>query len=639
LFKDFNFSLLPSVLNFRIDVDRLYSENTLRENDPDNALPITNFNKNFQMTRLYGMSWNLTRSLQLDFNATNYSIIDEPEGRISGLKRDTIWNNLKRLGRTSDYNHTLNMNYNVPINKIPGLRWTNLVARYGTNFNWRTEPLITLRDPDINFGNTIQNSRTIQLNPTLNFVSLYNKWGFVRRANDPQANPASRAVVNLLTSIKNVTGAYTKTEGTFLPGYLPKTNILGYDFDTDAPGWGFIFGSQKDIRGKAVTQGWITNDTLQNQLYITTRREDLSLRGTIEPIKDLRIELTALKSQNFNYSTTFKWDGNKFDNQSPITSGDYSISFFSIGTAFAKDDQNGTSKLFRQFENNRQTVSRRLAGSNPNSQGQDSLGYANGYGRNSQDVIVSSFLAAYTGKSSDGVSLRQFPKIPVPNWRITYNGLTKYDFFSQIFASFDLNHSYKSTYSVNGFNTQARYATSNGAASVTDANGNFLPYYQFTQVTLFEQFLPLLGVDFRLKNNMSANFEYRKSRALSLSLANSQVAQQRDDGIIFGFGYRTANFRFPFGLFGGRKLTNDINFKMDFALNDRKTTIFRADVDGAEISSGAKNISFRPSIDYVLNQRLNIRMYYDGNITKPYTSQTFNTSFSNFGISLRFTLQ
>ncbi|WP_207426522.1 cell surface protein SprA [Pedobacter sp. SYSU D00535] len=642
LLRDFNFNLMPSLLNFRIDVDRLYTENTLRDNSPNNVLPtITNFNKNFQMSRVYGISWNLTKSVQLDFNATNYSIIDEPEGRIDGRARDTIWNNLKKLGRTTDYNHTLNVNYTVPINKIPGFGWTNLVARYGTNFNWRTEPLITLRDPDINFGNTIQNSRTIQLNPSLNFVSLYNKSRLIRSATSPEASPVKRFLVNTLTSVKNVTGAYTRTEGTFLPGYLPQTNVFGYDLDASAPGWDFVFGSQQDIRGRAIRNGWITRDASMNQLYINTKKEDMNFRGTIEPLKDLRIELTAVKSQNFNYSTTFKYDSisGGFQNQSPITNGDFSISFFSLRTAFAKESPNGTSRLFEQFERNRQIVSRRLGAQNPNSQGTDGNGFAEGYKANSQDVVVASFLAAYTGKDAERATLSRFPKIPIPNWRITYNGLTKYPFFNKLFASFDVSHGYRSTYNVNSFNTLARYQEANGAVNIKDANGNFLPFYQYSQVTLFEQFVPLLGVDFRLKNNMSMNFEYRKSRALSLSLSNSQLAQQRDDGIIFGFGYRTANFRFPFGLLGGRKLSNDLNMKVDFALNDRKTTIFRADVDDAEVSSGAKNISFRPSIDYVLNQRVNLRMFYDGNITRPYTSQTFNTAFSNFGLSLRFTLQ
>ncbi|KAA8484678.1 cell surface protein SprA [Arcticibacter tournemirensis] len=634
LLRDFNFNLMPSVINFRIDVDRLYSENTLRDNSPDNFIRTT-YNKNFQMSRLYGISWNLTRSMQIDFNATNYSVIDEPQGKMDRLARDTVWENLKKLGRTTDYSHNLNINYTLPINKIPGLSWTNVIARYGTTFNWRTEPLATLNDPTIDLGNTIQNTRTIQLNPTLNFTSLYNKFGFVRRA----GADGSSFLVNALTSIKSITGAYTRTEGTFLPGYLPKTNLFGYDFDADAPGWGFVFGSQKDIRWKAIERGWISRDSLLNQLYITTRKEDINLRGRIEPIRDLTIELTAMKSQSFNYSTNFRFNGesSEFENQSPVTTGDFSISYFSLRTAF-KDSGDGKSNLFRTFERNRQIISERLGAINPNSNGEQD-GYADGYGKNSQDVVVASFIAAYSGRDPHTISLKRFPKIPVPNWRISYNGLTKYDLFSDLFASFDITHTYRSTYNVNGFNSLTRFRETNGFVSVKDAKGNFLPYYQFSQVTLFEQFVPLFGVDFRMKNNVTANFEYRKTRALSLSLANSQLAQQSENGLVFGLGYRTNQFRFPFGLFNGRKLKNDVNFKVDVAVDDRKTVIYRADVDDAEVSSGAKNITLRPSVDYILNQRLNLRLFYDGNITKPYTSQTFNTSYSNFGINLRFMIQ
>ncbi|MDO8994051.1 MAG: cell surface protein SprA, partial [Daejeonella sp.] len=284
LIRDFNFSLLPSILNFRIDVDRLYSENTLRDNDPNNFLPInTNFNKNFQMSRLYGISWNLTRSMQIDFNATNYSIIDEPEGRINGLKRDTLWQNLMKLGRTTDYGHTMNLTYNVPINKIPGLDWITLAARYGSGFNWQTEPLLTMNDPRINVGNTIQNSRTVQLNPTLSMVALYNKFGFVRSMNQADKSKAAGFLINLITSLKNISGAYTKTEGTFLPGYLPKTGFIGQDLSLNAPGYDFIFGGQRDIRTRSLDNGWITRDSLLNQLYINTIKEDMSFRGLIEP--------------------------------------------------------------------------------------------------------------------------------------------------------------------------------------------------------------------------------------------------------------------------------------------------------------------------------------------------------------------
>lgn len=646
LLKDFNFSIFPSAINFRIDVDRLYSENTLRNNDPNNTIPIyqngfgTTFNKNFRMSRIYGIAWNLTRSLQLDFNATNYSIIDEPDGRIEGLKRDTVWQNFKRLGRTTDYNHNLNVTYNLPIDKIPGLNWVNVKTRYGTNFNWQTEPLSTLLDPNINLGNTLQNSRNIQVNPTLSLSTLYNKFGFVRNAgNNQEGSKAKNFFINILTSVKNVSANYVQTKGIFLPGYLPTTKYFGIDNATGAPGLGFAFGSQRDIRDMALNNGWITTDTLQTQLYVNTLREDLQFTGQIEPIRDLRITVRANKAQTRNYSSNFRYLAStaSFENLSAITTGDYSISYIAIGTSFKEKNSSVISALFNQFMANRIVMSRRLGAQNPNSSGQTG-GYADGYGKESQDVLIAAFLAAYSGKDASSSNMNAFPRIPLPNWSLTYNGLTKIPFLADRFSSIDIRHGYRSAYNINGFNSLLRYQEASGYSINRDANNNFLPQFQFAQVTISEYFSPLVGVDTRFKNNLSASFELNRSRLLGLSLSNSQLAQLSENNMVLGMGYRTNKFRFPFGLFKSLKMDNNMDFKLDVAIRDNKTVIYRADVTEAEVSSGAKNITLRPSVDYVLNQKFNIKLFYDSNITKPYTSQTFNTSFSNFGFSLRFTL-
>lgn len=638
LLKDFNFSLMPSAINFRIDVDRFYSENSLRNNDPMNSIPVnTTFNKNFLVSRVYGISWNLSKSLTMDIDATNYSIIDEPFGRIQGLKRDTLWQNMLRLGRTTDYSHNLNFTYNLPISKIPGLDWVNVATRYGTNFNWQTEPLSTLRDPNINLGNTIQNSRTIQVNPNLNLASLYNKFGFVRKGNGAGGK---NVWVGLLTSVKNVVGAYTQTKGIFLPGYLPKTNYFGIDQATGAPGLGFVLGSQRDIRTEALLKGWITTDTLQSQLYINTMREDLSFTSLVEPIKDLSITLTANRNQTKNYSTNFRYDEESrgFENFSPFTTGDYSISYISLGTAFSEKSGSTMSKLFANFMNNRVIISQRLGLTNPNSAGVRNGLYADGYGAESQDVLTAAFLAAYSGKDAKTSSLSSMPKIPLPNWRMNYRGLIGIPFLAERFSSIDLRHSYRSIYSISSFNSLLKYQENNGGVSSRDLNDNFLPEFQYAQVTIAEQFSPLIGIDTRLKNNLTANFEIGRSRMLGLNMANSQLAQLTESNMVFGLGYRTTKFRFPFGLFKGLKMDNNMDFKLDVAVRDNKTVIYRADILEAEVSSGAKNITLRPSVDYILNQRFNVRLFYDSNITKPYTSQTFNTSFSNFGFSLRVTL-
>jgi cell surface protein SprA len=642
LLKDFNFTLLPSSINFRIDADRFYAENTLRNNDPNNFIPInTTFNKNFLISRVYGIAWNLTNSLSLDFDATNYSIIDEPDGKIEGLKRDTLWQNLKTLGRTTDYNHNVNITYKVPIDKIPGLDWVSLATTYGTNFNWQTEPLSTLRDPNINLGNTIQNSKIVQINPTLTMTGLYNKLGFIRKSlnKTDTVNKFSDVLVGLLTSIKNININFTQAKGTFIPGYLPTTKYFGVDDITGAPGLGFVLGSQRDIRALAFSSGWLTKDELQTQLYINTLREDFQLTSNIEPIRDLRISLSATKNRTLNYSTNFRYDNTigSFRNLSPTTTGDYSVSFITLGTAFK--DKNGAtvSKLFNQFMANRQTVSNRLGANNPNSIG-SANGFADGYNKDAQDVIVSAFIAAYAGKDASAVSLNSMPKIPLPNWRISYGGLTRVPFIAERFSELSLKHSYNSIYSINGFNSLLKYEEANGAVSSKDVNRNFLPQYQFAQVSISERFAPLIGIDTRLKNNLTANFEINKTRLLALSLANSQLAQLSENNLVFGFGYRTTKFRFPFGWFSNLKMDNNMDFKLDVSVRDNKTVIYRADVAEAEVSSGQKNITLRPSVDYVLNQRFNLKVFYDSNITKPYTSQSFNTSFSNFGFSLRVTL-
>jgi cell surface protein SprA len=336
-------------------------------------------------------------------------------------------------------------------------------------------------------------------------------------------------------------------------------------------------GSQADIRPKALANGWITSDTLQNQMYVTTLNEDMHFRGIIEPIKDLRIELIAFKTQDHNYQANFKYleSTQSIETLSPVTTGNYSISFLTIGTAFRKSTGvNNTSPVFQALLDNRAIISKKLAAQNPNSTGVvDANGFVDGYGPNSQNVLVPAFLAAYTGKKATSSNLSQFPKIPIPNWQITYNGLSKIPFLQDVFDSFDLSHGYRSSYNVNGFTSLLQYQEANGASSAKDLNNDFLPLYQFSQVTIFEQFVPLLGASMRFKNSMTANAEFRQSRSLSLSMLNSQLAQQNEKIIVLGFGYHTKDFHFPFGWFEGIQ-HKDVNFKLDFSLRDNKTLIY-----------------------------------------------------------------
>ncbi len=635
IFKDLNFNLLPSLLNFRMDVNRVYNENTLRDNTTDNLLP-TYFNKNFNMNRIYGISWDLTKSIRLDFNATNYSIIDEPDGRLNGIKRDTVWSNFWKMGRTSDYNHMMNLTYSLPINKIPYLEWVDIEARYGTQFNWQSEPLLSLQSPDMSLGNSIQNNRTIQINPRLDMNKLYEKFNFIRRNRGRGASGSGAFFTQLLTGIRKIEGAYTRIEGTYLPGYLPKTNLLGYDFDKSAPGWSFLMGSQRDILSSAFEKGWISNDTLQSQMYTKTYAENLSALVNFEPIKDLRIDLIATRVDNHNYSAAFETDPNtdQLTRTAPYVTGNYNISQIAIRTSFKNHKT-----LFREFEEHRQTISHILAEDNINSVGQDSEMYADGYGKSQQDVVVNSFLSTYLGKNLSSSSLNKKPTIPLPNWRINYNGLGKLPLLREIFNNISIHHGYNSQYVISGYNSVLRYQEVSEMPSARDGDNNFLPKNLYQEVSIIDQFLPLIGADIRFKNNISANSEYRTSRNLNFSLQNSQMAMMTDDAFVFGMGYRKNNTKLPFGWFGDKQWTNDVNFKLDVAVNDRKTVVYRSDLNQTEISGGNKSISFNPTLDFTLNQMYNISFFYNSNVVRPYTSQNFATAYTYFGINLRLIMQ
>ena len=129
------------------------------------------YNKYFTFDRYYVMQWNLTRSLAMDFSATNNARIDEPPGRIdNNIKKDSIRSNFFRGGRTINYQQDFTLNYNVPTNKIPLLDWTSLRAGYNSKYNWLAASLLARE-----LGNKLSNTQTRTLNGELKWEDLYNK--------------------------------------------------------------------------------------------------------------------------------------------------------------------------------------------------------------------------------------------------------------------------------------------------------------------------------------------------------------------------------------------------------------------------------------------------------------------------------
>ena len=467
--------------------------------------------------------------------------------------------------------------------------------------------------------------------------------------------------------MKNISVNYSENEGIFLPGYIHQSKALGQDWAHLSPGLPFVFGSQKDIREYAGRKGWLTKNSDLNTMYKTNQSDNLTLRSTVEPIKNFRIELTANKTTSNSHSEYYRWDDdiNSFNSFSPTETGSFSISVISFLTAFVSDNNEYESNTFNNFRDYRLIIAQQLAEQNPNFNPNTidasvswhpnsdypieiDDGYTidfngdtipivtGGYGATSQEVMLPAFLAAYSGSDPYSSRLSAFPAIPLPNWRITYDGLMRIPYLKKRFKQLSLSHSYRSTYSVGSYQTNLNYIDGD------EVNLNNMSYHvqrEISQVTINEQFSPLFKIDMMWKNSLLTKIELKKSRVLALSLANSQLTETNSSEYILGVGYRIKDVEFKMFSGGSRKkLSSDLDLKFDVNLTNNKTIIRKVVENVEQLTMGQRLLKIKLSADYVVNQRLNIKAFYDKVVTNPFISTSFPSAVTNIGFSLRFTL-
>ncbi|MEO7311978.1 MAG: cell surface protein SprA [Chitinophagaceae bacterium] len=475
-----------------------------------------------------------------------------------------------------------------------------------------------------------------------------------------------RILGRIVTMVKRASVNYGEVYHSRLPGYLDSTQYFGNNWKSRSPGLGYILGKQPDTSflndfGK---RGLLTHDTAFNLLFTQSFDQKLSIQAQLEPFKEFIIDLNLDKTYTKNYTELFKDTSNVdqvgLTHLSPYATGGFSVSFIAFNTLFEKYNPNELSETFKRFEANRLVISQRLYNLNPYKAGPDPGNgkYKPGYGRYSQEVLIPAFIAAYTKQDPGVVSLidnsnakinaNPFRGIkPKPNWRVNFTGLTKIEALQKTFSAISITHAYQSKLSMNSFTSALTFQDpfGRGFPSFVDTlSNNYVPYFLVPNLTIQESFEPLLGIDITTTNQISARFEYKKSRQLSLSLIDYQLAEIRSTELSFGASWRKRGFPLPFKLpkflnkDGGKKLENDINFKLDFSVRDDVTTNNRLDQGSAIPTSGQKVIKISPSIDYVLNNRINIRLYFDQQHVKPYISSSAETINTRAGAQIRISL-
>ena len=470
-----------------------------------------------------------------------------------------------------------------------------------------------------------------------------------------------RAIGNVLLMVKRASFSYNENMGTTLPGFMDSTRFLGMNnVNNMNPGIPFAFGMQPDrlwLENKG-RDNVLTRDSLFNAQFQQQFSQSLNITANLEPLKDFRIDLNLTKTFNKAHAELFKdtiGGGSDYVSLNPYETGGFSISYIAIKTMFQNTERGELSRAFDNFENNRQVISGRLGAINPYTGGQkapEDQDYQKGYTRYAQDVLIPAFLSAYTGKDpktfplvnnrNENIRSNPFRNImPMPNWRIAYTGLSRTKAFRDIFQSFTLNHSYSGTLSMNSFNSALQYRDvyALGFPSFIDSvSHNYVPYFMVPNMTINETFGPLLGIDATFKSSLNIHIEYKKARQLSMSLIDYQLSETKSSEIQVGGGMRFKKVQVPIKYFGINKLKSDVNVKVDVGLRDDRTSINRLDQRETRDTRGQKVITISPSIDYILNQNVTLRFFYDRRQSIPYVSNAFPITTTRGGLMIRFLL-
>ena len=478
---------------------------------------------------------------------------------------------------------------------------------------------------------------------------------------DPPAKKALEMSLRFLMMIRRVQVSYKQTSSLVLPGFDPSVNFFGQGVAGNmlSPGLDFSFGVPgRDYLDRAIERGWIVmNDSIINPATYSLTT-DFDAKVNLEPLPGLKIDINAKRVTTDQSSIQYMYEG------MPTTmTGTFRMTTVAIGTAFWSKGNSMNNYKSRAFDNmmaNRQyfadKLQSRYAGTrypsygfmNENKLAGQTYNPANGaYSLNSPDVLIPAFLAAYTGRSVETQFLSPFPSLLslLPNWKISYDGLSKIPGVDKFFQSITLNHAYQCTYSVGSYSSFSNYVENeDGFGFVRDVtSGNPIPSsaYDIASVAITESFAPLVSVDVAMKNSFTGKLEFRKQRTLTLNLASNQIMEATNDEWVVGVGYVIKDFDIILKLKENKtkKVKNDLTTRLDFSFKDISTLLRRIDsVEDTQATNGNKTLTVKFTADYVFSSKLNLKFYCDYQTNAPYISTSYPISTLNLGFSIKFML-
>ena len=629
--KQFNFNPLPSSLSFSGNFYRSLFVQKFREINytgisSNSQLPIPELTqRKYLFDWNLSLSHNLTKSIRINYNASNSNLVqnlDKDESNPNNTDLG-IFDNFFSIGEPNFFNQNFTLNYQLPFELIPFLDFIEGSYNYSGDFNWQRGSDV-LNNIESETGqilgqvNTIQNANNQNLSFSLNFDKIYR--------NIPWLNKNDFILTELIKSIKRIRLNYSENSGKVLPGYIPSIGFLG----TARPSLGFVFGSQSDIRFEAAKKGWLTDFQNFNQPFQKIFNSKFDFTGELELLKSIRIDLNANRSYSNNFSENFNVTNQSYFSVNPNYSGNFSISTNMLNTSF-KNRNKDFSYSFDKMKANRILIAQRLISQkNLNNIELDSDGFPKGFSKNSQEVLIPSFLSAYTGVNPNAIDLNPVSRNPKLNWSLQFDGLTK--IFENFISRISISHAYRSNFTINNFRSNLNYENNS-----FDASGNYLSQKLYSNVNLVEQFNPLIELDIEFKNSLRLVLDIIKDRAISLSLANNFITESWGNEYVIGLGYRARNVRINSSLApNSNSFAGDLNTKLDFSIRKNMTVIRNLNIRDNKVSAGQTLISAKLTADYALSRNFSAIFFYDHMFSKYEISSSFPQTNIRSGITLRY---
>ena len=628
---------------------------------PFSSIPLLNF---MTGSVSYNSTYNWERGTEIDGVATGNTIYNQSSWSIDGrINLEQFYNKFKylrdvnkRFGNSRSnrmpqkpkrFERTVALKADTTVSIRHNLRTKKL--KISATSNGKPFAIETRIVDDNNIEILNRGTQNIKLVITENNKEKKNFW-----------KEAAQYATRFGMMVRNVSVRYKNTKSLSLPQFVPEIgDIFGQsnNYDVMAPGLDFAFGFyDENYIYKAKERGWLLADETQTSPALFARTEEFDLEIGLEPIKGLKITLTTNRTDSRTSQIMFM-----YDNMNTTYSGSYTKTHCAILTAMRKSsaDNGYASSTFDKFLENIPVIAERIQ-SKYNGVKYPTTGFMQnhslagkafdasngGVNTSSSDVLIPAFMAAYTGQSPDKVTLGPFPGLSamLPNWRITYDGLGKIEWFRKYFRSLTLTHAYQCTYSVGSFTSYTDWISVDGEMGFSQDELTRNPYpsspYNISSVAITEKFAPLIGLAATMYNNITLNAEYRDSRTLTLNSAAGQLVEASSKSFVIGGSYKIANFNSILKIGGQQQGVNhDMTINADFTLSNNSALIRKIESNTAQATSGTRTLSINVTADYVLSKRLTVGAYFDHQINTPLVSSTaYPTTNTNFGISINLSL-